>query len=79
MQDEMEDEPSFSNERKILVVDDQLFNIEAIKNIISIMRLPSNVQVVKAFNGRQAFDIIKSDVIGHENEYCSFKLVLMDC
>ena len=58
--------------RKILVVDDQVFNIEAIVNIMRVLNLPTNIEIVRALNGKYALDVVKSDIIKHEGLNCSF-------
>ena len=46
---------------------------------MKVIKVPTNVSIVKALNGKQAIDIIKADVIGQAGLHCNFQLILMDC
>ena len=60
-------------------MDDQIFNIEAIKNLMKVINIPSEVSIIKALDGKQALDLVKADVLGQAGTLCNFKLILMDC
>lgn len=64
---------------KILIVDDDLFNVNALKSIIN---LKYNLEVTEAYNGQQGIDkvIEKFDsAINKESKCCSFfSIIIMD-
>ena len=66
--------------KKILIVDDEQFNIIALTFIIESLGI-KNVKelIVEANDGEQAFDLVKQDIEYYENKFCSFDLILMDC
>lgn len=75
-------------ERKILIVDDQSSNIEAMKILLKYrVGLDTDTYCVTALSGMQALDIINKDIMsqqeqgkGHQGEpYNKFELILMDC
>jgi CheY-like chemotaxis protein len=65
--------------RKILLVDDQAYNIDALLIILKrkLGLNPSEMCSV-AFNGKQALEKVKENMAFYENKECSYKLILMD-
>ena len=65
---------------KILIVDDQQFNIDAIEIILE---YGLNLKVRKfcecAYNGRQAVDAVMQNVKKNGGKFCSYNLILIDC
>lgn len=71
-------EPYF---KKILIVDDQNFNIDAAKIILkySIKLSNCNEIIDHASDGQQALDKVKQNVQMNDFKRCSYDLILMDC
>ena len=69
------------NKKRILIVDDQSFNIDALMIILEYAVKVNNCQFIcdKANNGKRALDMIIQDAIANEFEFTSYILVLMDC
>ena len=67
--------------RKILIVDDHLFNIEAIKIILQCkVHLDVDFVCDIAMDGAEAIEVILNDIlILHNGERSSYALILMDC
>ena len=70
-----------NNKRQILIVDDEIFNIGAIKIILEHQL---DIQVVEqicdsALDGQQAVDIITKNVMNNNYQFCNYDLILMDC
>ena len=64
--------------KRILIVDDQGFNIDALMIILKFsIGLDSDTICEKALNGIEALDKVILDV--SQNNYCSYELILMDC
>ena len=69
-----------SNNFKILIVDDQIFNINALTMIIKAKTLIDTDTVIRsAISGIDALQIIKDDVQENQGKRCSYNLILMDC
>lgn len=69
-------------EQKILVVDDQTFNIEAIMIIIEHSCKVDPKLCKSALSGQDAFEIIESNINYNKslgNVKCDYILILMDC
>ena len=65
--------------KKILIVDDEQFNRQAMQVIFEIIGFQNESQIlVEARNGQQAFDIIVDDVQQNDCLYSSFDLIMMD-
>eukprot|EP00356_Strombidium_inclinatum_P017193 CAMPEP_0170487578 /NCGR_PEP_ID=MMETSP0208-20121228/6363_1 /TAXON_ID=197538 /ORGANISM="Strombidium inclinatum, Strain S3" /LENGTH=125 /DNA_ID=CAMNT_0010761905 /DNA_START=441 /DNA_END=815 /DNA_ORIENTATION=+ len=62
---------------KILIVDDQVFNIQAVKGILEYVFKVSPQRMDQATNGSEAFRLIQTDAV--KNGRSSYSLVLMDC
>ena len=66
--------------KKILIVDDQDYNISAISIILKyVVKIDPNIFIDKAFNGIEAFDKITKDITNHNGNKCTYHLILMDC
>jgi len=86
----MMDNADFKNEarindyKKILIVDDQVFNINALIIILEhTVKINCSDTCFKATSGKQALQIIK-DNIEHNLKYekinrCDYELIFMDC
>ena len=59
---------------RILIVDDQVFNIEAIKVILKSDGIDLNKHVMQAFNGHQALELVKERTADN-----MFHIIFMDC
>lgn len=66
-------------EKRILIVDDQSFNINA---LIIILKHAIGIDPTicdKALNGLEALDKIINNVIENDYIHCNYELILMDC
>ena len=63
----------------ILIADDQIFNIQALKIQLKVLKLKSNVHIHQAFNGHEAVELISNDLEANHGRSCSFSFILMDC
>eukprot|EP00356_Strombidium_inclinatum_P015296 CAMPEP_0170486864 /NCGR_PEP_ID=MMETSP0208-20121228/5790_1 /TAXON_ID=197538 /ORGANISM="Strombidium inclinatum, Strain S3" /LENGTH=106 /DNA_ID=CAMNT_0010760943 /DNA_START=2857 /DNA_END=3177 /DNA_ORIENTATION=+ len=59
---------------RILIVDDQVFNIEAIKVILRADNIDLNNDIQEAYNGQQALDLVKERTAAN-----MFHIIFMDC
>ena len=67
-------------ELRILLVDDEIFNIEAIEIIMRYSLNMHNIEVCDhAFNGKQALEAVKTNVNQNNKTFCQYNLILMDC
>ena len=65
--------------KKILIVDDQLFNIDALKVILKYrLKIDTDEICDVAFNGFEAIKKVIEDA-DLEKKYSSYSLILMDC
>ena len=65
---------------KILIVDDQSFNIEAIKIILKYkVGIDANSLCDFALNGKHALDMIYKNVEQNNFKMCNYNLILLDC
>ena len=65
--------------KKILIVDDEPFNLYALHNIFDIIDLKDrDTIIVEALDGQQALDIIINDYKTNFEKYSCFDLILMD-
>ncbi len=64
--------------RKVLIVDDQVFNIEAVKGILEFVFKFDLTRVHQATDGEEALEMVKKDCVDHDGE-SSFSLILIDC
>jgi CheY-like chemotaxis protein len=66
--------------RRILIVDDEVFNIQAIKIIMKyFIKLDPELVCDTAQNGEDAVDKIKKNVMKNNRAGCDYSLILMDC
>ena len=63
-----------TNFPQILIVDDQVFNIEALKIILKLSNINLSSQVEKALNGQQAVDKVKGRSLHN-----MYDIIFMDC
>ena len=65
---------------RILVVDDEQFNIDALKIIL---RYHCNIDADEicdsAFDGKQALEAVQNNVECNQGFSCDYELILMDC
>ena len=66
--------------QKILIVDDEEYNINAIFILLEII-LKINIESTceRAISGLEAIQKIKDDIVMNDGERCSYSLILMDC
>jgi CheY-like chemotaxis protein len=65
---------------KILIVDDESFNLKALRVIFRyIFELNEDSIVLSAKNGKEALEIVERDIKENKMHYSSFGLILMDC
>ena len=75
----MRDDYSTSvREHRILIADDQKFNIEALMIILEYFVKVDTSICDQALNGQDAYDFIEENVTKNEFTHCDYKLVLMD-
>ena len=67
--------------KHILIVDDEIFNIEAIKIILENRFEIMDINNVCSFamNGQKAVEKVIHNVKQNKGKYCNFELILMDC
>ena len=69
-----------SSLKKILIVDDELFNLQALKIIFHYsMGINVDSMIDFAKNGEEALEKVKRNVTKNNNKSCDYKLILMDC
>jgi CheY-like chemotaxis protein len=67
-------------QKKILIVDDQIFNVDAILIILGmVLKVDVDVVCEKACSGEDALKKVIANVEENEEEFCSYSLILMDC
>jgi CheY-like chemotaxis protein len=67
--------------KKILIVDDQGFNIDALMIILKYsIKLKDPNQICDCvYDGKQALELVTQDVVHNNLSSCSYDLILMDC
>jgi len=66
--------------KKILIVDDQSFNIDAALIILNTtLKLNTEELCSLAYNGREACKKVVESVHAFHGERCGFDMILMDC
>ena len=67
--------------KQILIVDDEIFNIEAAKVILECKLHLKYMDFIsdQAMNGLEALQKVKQNVEENNDEFCKFELILMDC
>ena len=67
-------------ERKVMIVDDQGFNIDAALVIFNTkLKFDTEKYCSLAYDGQEAFDKVVKNVEAHQGRNCSYELILMDC
>lgn len=67
-------------QKKILVVDDQVFNIDALLIILGmVLKVDVDTVCEKASSGEEALRKIIENVEENDEELCNYSLILMDC
>lgn len=68
------------NRKRIMIVDDQGFNIDALLIILQYsIKLKDSKEICDCrYDGKQALDLIMKDVKQHNYKSCSYDLILMD-
>ena len=65
---------------RILLVDDQSFNVDALEIILTHnVNIPAKDVCDRALSGKQAIQHVKDNVAKNGGSRCDYKLVLMDC
>ena len=62
-------------------MDDEIFNIEAIKLILEHRFNISDIERICeiAMNGKEAVQKVKNNISKNNNQFCNYDLILMDC
>ena len=70
-----------NSNRKIMIVDDQPYNIMALKTILQYSVGIKDIErlSVQAFDGQQAFDMVVDNVKENDMKICDYDLIFMDC
>ena len=66
------------NEYKILIVDDQKFNIDALLIILEYFVKVDTSVCDSALSGQSAFEKVEANVIKNNYKSCDYKIILMD-
>ena len=65
---------------KLLIVDDQEFNITALKIFLRhSARLNSEIAIEEATSGQAAINLVRSNVIANGFKSCDYSIIFMDC
>ena len=68
------------SQKKILIVDDQVFNIDALRIVLEMVIQVDVDQVCdKALNGEEALQMVIKNVEANNEDFCNYSLILMDC
>jgi len=80
-QDSINTEPEEDYQRrKVLIVDDQSFNVEAIMIIMnSLFGINTESICSLAYHGKEALKKVKESTAHFNNTKCGYELILMDC
>jgi CheY-like chemotaxis protein len=62
---------------RILIVDDEIFNIHALQGLIRVLGVSSEVQIDVAYNGEQSMQHIQTAI--EEDDPNRYSLILTDC
>ena len=62
-----------------MIVDDQNFNIEALKIILIFCCKLSEELIEIAGSGEVAINLVKENILQNNNTDCNYSLILMDC
>lgn len=61
-----------------MIVDDQIFNIRALRIILNLLHLKEGIEIVEAMNGIEAVQAVKDDIELHNGTRTSFVFIMMD-
>jgi CheY-like chemotaxis protein len=65
---------------KILIIDDQSSNIDALLIILGfLIKIDVDKVCEKSIGGEKGFNAIINDLEQNDNQFCSYNLILMDC
>ena len=64
-------------QKRVMVVDDEPFNVQALVTILRLLGLPNTVQIDTCYNGQEAVNLVKRAI--DENEVTRYPLILSDC
>ena len=65
---------------KILLVDDEQYNIDALKIILKYhCNVDSDSICDSVFDGKQALEAVQRNVELNQGMFCEYELILMDC
>ena len=68
------------SQKRILIVDDQSYNIDVIKIILqSAFKMDTDLLCASAFNGKQAVEKVLKSIEFYNGVKCGYDLILMDC
>ena len=63
-----------------MIVDDELFNIDALLIILGmVLKIDVDLVCEKANSGEEALGKVIKNVSNNNNEFCNYCLILMDC
>jgi len=63
--------------QRVMVVDDEPFNVEAHVQILRMIGVKTSIQIDTCFNGREAVQLVQKAI--DENQEDRYKLILTDC
>ena len=66
--------------KKILIVDDEIFNIDALLIILGmVLKIDVDTVCERANSGEDALKKVMDNVSNNDNEFSNYSLILMDC
>ena len=74
-------DPNLSIQKRILIVDDQTFNIQALKIILQhSVGIPNAESITdQSLNGKEAVDMVERNIEANNGTRCAYDMILMDC
>jgi CheY-like chemotaxis protein len=67
-----------SSAKRIMIVDDEVFNIYAIQGLMQVLGMPNELQNVDVcYNGEQAVELVRKAI--QEKDADRYSLILTDC
>jgi len=63
--------------KRVLVVDDESFNIMAVKGLMRVIGVPDSTHIDVGYNGEQAVELVKKAIA--EGEPDRYPLIVTDC
>jgi len=74
-----EDKPFNYSQKKILIIDDESFNCQAMLGMISVLKLPGiSERVHLAYSGKEAIELVEKS-IDDAKEECDYAVIFTDC